>query len=103
MEKLTILIIAMSSIFGMTKINAQVVVGASIGVAPPELLVYAQPPCNNDGYLWSPGYWAYGSDGYYWVPVFGWIHLRQVFSGLPVIGVLLTGGTVGILVIGVLQ
>jgi YXWGXW repeat-containing protein len=67
MKKLAVLFIAISSILGVTKINAQDA-SLSITVAPPELPVYAQPPCNYDGYLWSPGYWAYGSDGYYWVP-----------------------------------
>src|ERR1039458_1789648 len=40
----------------------------SIGIAPPVMPVYVQPPCPEDGYLWTPGYWAYGDDGYYWVP-----------------------------------
>ena len=40
----------------------------SITVAPPILPVYAQPVCPGDGYLWTPGYWAYGDAGYYWVP-----------------------------------
>jgi hypothetical protein len=40
----------------------------SINIAPPVLPVYVQPPCPNDGYMWTPGYWAYGDDGYYWVP-----------------------------------
>jgi len=35
--------------------------------APPTLLVEEQPPCAGDGYLWTPGYWAWGG-GYYWVP-----------------------------------
>src|SRR6201986_36057 len=36
---------------------------------PPELPVYAQPICPGDGYLWTPGYWAYDDvNGYYWVP-----------------------------------
>ena len=39
-----------------------------VTVAPPELPVYEQPPCPYDGYLWSPGYWAWSPDGYYWVP-----------------------------------
>ncbi len=30
--------------------------------------MYVQPPCPTPGYLWSPGYWAYGPAGYYWVP-----------------------------------
>ena len=37
-------------------------------IAPPELPVYEQPICPGDGYLWTPGYWAYGDDDYYWVP-----------------------------------
>src|SRR5579863_409260 len=40
----------------------------SVGFAPPILPVYDQPPCPEDGWLWTPGYWAYGDDGYYWVP-----------------------------------
>ncbi len=40
----------------------------SVGFAPPVLPVYVQPPCPEDGWLWTPGYWAYGDDGYYWVP-----------------------------------
>ena len=47
---------------------AQVAVGVSIRVGPPALPVYEQPPCPGDGYLWTPGYWAYGPVGYYWVP-----------------------------------
>src|ERR1700691_2532197 len=40
----------------------------SVGFAPPVLPVYTQPLCPGDGYLWTPGYWAYGPGGYYWVP-----------------------------------
>lgn len=40
----------------------------SVNIAPPVLPVYTQPPCPGDGYLWTPGYWAYGGAGYYWVP-----------------------------------
>jgi hypothetical protein len=42
----------------------------SISFAPPELPVYEQPLCPGDGYLWTPGYWAYANSdyGYYWVP-----------------------------------
>jgi hypothetical protein len=35
---------------------------------PPPLPDYQQPPCPEDGYLWTPGYWAWGGGGYYWVP-----------------------------------
>jgi hypothetical protein len=42
----------------------------NITVAPPVLPVYEQPICPNDGYIWTPGYWAYDNPdvGYYWVP-----------------------------------
>ena len=40
----------------------------SITIAPPVLPVYAQPVCPGDGYLWTPGYWAYAEAGYFWVP-----------------------------------
>ena len=40
----------------------------SVGFAPPPLVAYDQPPCPEPGLMWTPGYWAYGADGYYWVP-----------------------------------
>jgi hypothetical protein len=42
----------------------------SVSFAPPQLPVYEQPLCPGEGYLWTPGYWAYASDydDYYWVP-----------------------------------
>ena len=40
----------------------------SVGFAPPVMPVYVQPPCPEPGLMWTPGYWAYGPDGYYWVP-----------------------------------
>ena len=48
--------------------NAQIGVGVSIRIGPPVLPVYAQPICPEPGYIWTPGYWAYGDDDYYWVP-----------------------------------
>jgi WXXGXW repeat (2 copies) len=56
---------------------AQVRVGVAITIAPPELPVYEQPICPGDGYIWTPGYWAYGDDDYYWVPG-TWIEAPQV-------------------------
>jgi hypothetical protein len=35
---------------------------------PPALPDYQQPPPPADGYLWTPGYWAWSPSGYYWVP-----------------------------------
>jgi WXXGXW repeat (2 copies) len=43
-------------------------IGISISIAPPELPVYEQPLCPGAGYLWTPGYWAYSDDDYYFVP-----------------------------------
>jgi WXXGXW repeat (2 copies) len=45
-------------------------VGISVSFGPPALPVYEQPICPGDGYIWTPGYWAWDSDygDYYWVP-----------------------------------
>jgi hypothetical protein len=57
---------------------AQVGVGISVNFGPPPLPVYEQPLCPVDGYLWTPGYWAYDDeDGYYWVPG-TWVEAPQV-------------------------
>ena len=42
----------------------------SVGFAPPPLPVYVQPVCPAEGYIWTPGYWAYDPEinDYYWVP-----------------------------------
>jgi WXXGXW repeat (2 copies) len=40
----------------------------SIRSAPPILQTYDQPNCPGPGYIWEPGYWAYGNGGYHWVP-----------------------------------
>jgi len=49
---------------------SQVAIGVSVDFAPPELPVYEQPICPGEGYIWTPGYWAWDDeDGdYYWVP-----------------------------------
>ena len=39
-----------------------------VEIAPPPLPVYEQPPCPEEGLIWTPGYWAYGDEGYFWVP-----------------------------------
>lgn len=57
----------------------------SIGIAPPPLPVYDQPLCPGDGYIWTPGYWAYDdADGYFWVPG-TWVEA-------PTVGLLWTPG-----------
>ncbi len=35
---------------------------------PPPLPVYEQPPCPEEGYIWTPGLWRWGPEGYFWVP-----------------------------------
>jgi hypothetical protein len=64
--------------------KAQIAVGISIRVAPPAIPVYVQPACPVAGYLWTPGYWAYGDVGYYWVP--------GVWIAPPRVGLLWTPG-----------
>ena len=59
-------------------------IGLSITIAPPLLLVYAQPPIPAPGYIWTPGYWAYGPYGYFWVPG-AWVQP-------PAVGLLWTPG-----------
>jgi len=36
--------------------------------APPAMPNYIQPACPTEGYMWTPGYWAWAAAGYYWVP-----------------------------------
>lgn len=64
--------------------SAQIAVGVAIHIGPPALPVYTQPPCPQDGFLWTPGYWAYGPAGYYWVP--------GVWVAPPRVGLLWTPG-----------
>jgi hypothetical protein len=50
----------------------------SVDVDPPDLLSSDQPPVPGDGYLWSPGYWAWSDEDqdYYWVPG-AWVLVPQ--------------------------
>ena len=45
-------------------------ISLSVSIAPPPLPLYAQPPIPGDGYLWTPGYWAWDptNGDYTWVP-----------------------------------
>jgi len=45
-------------------------ISISVGFGPPAIPVYEQPICPGDGYIWTPGYWAWDPDidDYYWVP-----------------------------------
>lgn len=71
-------LIALSLSIPAVSTRAQVSVGLSVRVGPPALPVYVQPPCPVDGYIWTPGYWAYNDvDGYYWVPG-AWVAPPQI-------------------------
>jgi hypothetical protein len=68
----------------MQQAKAAIGVVISVGIAPPALPVYVQPPLPAPGYIWTPGYWAYGDAGYYWVP--------GVWVEPPTVGLLWTPG-----------
>ena len=72
------------SVFALVSVRANAGVFISVHVAPPALPVYVQPPLPAPGYIWTPGYWAYGEAGYYWVP--------GVWVQPPAVGVLWTPG-----------
>lgn len=57
--------------------SAQVSVGISVHLGPPAIPVYPQPFTPGPGYIWTPGYWAWGAYGYYWVPG-TWVLAPQV-------------------------
>ena len=59
--------------------RAQVAVGISVQFGPPALPVYEQPLCPGDGYIWTPGYWAWDpeDEDYYWVPG-TWVEAPEV-------------------------
>ena len=61
----TLGLLLFAAIAGVSEAAAQLV---SITIAPPVLPVYVQPALPGPGYIWTPGYWAYGDDDYYWVP-----------------------------------
>src|ERR1700723_2058433 len=65
---LTTLLLALIMLSAPPTSSAQVRI--TVGFGPPALPVYEQPVCPGDGYLWTPGYWAWDTDAedYYWVP-----------------------------------
>lgn len=62
------LLLALMLLGAATGSSAQI--GISVSFGPPAIPVYDQPPCPEDGYIWTPGYWAWDADDddYYWVP-----------------------------------
>jgi hypothetical protein len=64
------LILSLMLAFAMLSVSAasSAQVFLSVAVGPPPLPVYEQPLCPGEGYIFVPGYWAWNSAGYYWVP-----------------------------------
>lgn len=54
-------------------------IGVAIIIGPPPLPVYEQPACPAEGFLWTPGYWAYDYDfdDFYWIPG-TWVHPPEI-------------------------
>jgi WXXGXW repeat (2 copies) len=80
--KLRFLALAALLLAALPATSSRAAVFFSVNFAPPPLPVYVQPACPVDGYLWNPGYWAYGPYGYYWVPGF--------WTAPPAVGLLWT-------------
>jgi hypothetical protein len=66
------------------RVAAPPVAVVEVRAAPPPLPVYVQPACPVAGWIWTPGYWAWGPAGYFWVP--------GTWVAPPRIGVLWTPG-----------
>jgi hypothetical protein len=68
-------------------------VSAAESVPPPALPQYEQqPPAPGPDYMWNPGYWAWNSYGYYWVP--------GVWVVAPAVGLYWTPGYWGLSLTG---
>jgi len=67
-----VLPVALALMIAGFAVPARAFIGVSInvGIAPPPLPVYAQPPIPAPGLIWTPGYWAWSPafQDYYWVP-----------------------------------
>jgi WXXGXW repeat (2 copies) len=72
-------LLAIALLLVMVSLAASAQIGIAIRIGPPALPVYEQPPCPAEGYIWTPGYWAYDYDvnDYYWVPG-TWVEAPQV-------------------------
>ena len=67
--KLSLFVFAALLFAGLPVAPSSAQIGISVGFAPPAIPIYEQPYCPSNGYIWTPGYWAYDDGfGYYWVP-----------------------------------
>jgi len=60
--------LAATLVLATLPLAAEAALFVSVAIGPPALPVYAPPPVPAPGYMWTPGYWAWGAGGYYWVP-----------------------------------
>jgi hypothetical protein len=60
-------------------VAASAQVRITVGFGPPAIPVYEQPICPGEGFLWTPGFWAWDADfdDYYWVPG-TWVEAPEV-------------------------
>lgn len=79
-----LLLVLLAAVTLAMPVAATAQVSLSVVIAPPPLPVYTQPPCPAPGYIWTPGYWAWGPDEYYWVP--------GTWAAPPAVGLLWTPG-----------
>jgi WXXGXW repeat (2 copies) len=61
-------LLLLAMLVGIIPASSYAGVFISINFGPPVLPVYEQPICPQPNLIWMPGYWAYGDDGYFWVP-----------------------------------
>ena len=61
-------LVLLSVVVLATAVSSLAGVFVSVAIGPPALPVYSQPLCPGPGYIWTPGYWAWGPAGYFWVP-----------------------------------
>jgi hypothetical protein len=61
-------LVLLSVVVLATALSSWAGVFVSVAIGPPALPVYSQPLCPGPGYIFTPGYWAWAPDGYYWVP-----------------------------------
>lgn len=65
------------AMFAIPRASFAQIVAVSTIVEPPGLAVEDQPISPGDGYIWTPGYWAWGASDYAWVPG-RWVLAPQV-------------------------
>ena len=81
--------------------RAQVSLGVSIRVGPPALPVYEQPPCPEEGYMWTPGIGLMATMGTTGCQECGSLRHALGFFGRPAIGAGTKAYTYSIRAIGV--